>query len=246
MSYIEKKYLSKIMEIFNNLSLIEDNILNLIKFKSFNKIDEIAKECSSLNKDMNLILKRYYPEIKNIQDKLKIKSMMKFYYDLLDSLIDLIRKIDNFQKIDDKYYETLIKFIENKENLIKNKYIPIAAQELTSFYDKKSRANLEKILEFKLNMNTKQYFTFGSLEEEIKKKAKIFGVKKLSFKAPTEKEKQKFKRIESIISLIIDDMENKQLLNKITDEIKKFLESKNYFVVIKSNNILTDAKLFLK
>ncbi|MBY8982101.1 MAG: hypothetical protein KGD57_04070 [Candidatus Lokiarchaeota archaeon] len=246
MSYIEKKYLDKIMELFYKLSIIEENILNLINFKAINKIDEIAKECAHLNKNMNLILKKYYPEIKNMDDKLKIKSIMKFYYDLLDNLIDFIRQVENYQKIDNNYFESLIKFIKSKDNLIENKYKSIATQELTSFYDKKSRENLESILKFKLKMNTNQYFTFGALEEEIKKISQILGVNKLLFKAPTEKDKQEFRNVNSVISYFIEDMYNKDLIEKIGNEIKKFLASKKYFVVIRSNNILTDAELFLK
>ncbi|MBN1214416.1 MAG: hypothetical protein JXA99_03130 [Candidatus Lokiarchaeota archaeon] len=246
MSFIEKKYLSKIIKIFDNLSLIEDNILHLIKLKDIKKIDDIAKECSSLNKDMNLILKKYYPEVKNIQDKLKVKSIMNFYYDLLDSLTDLVRKAENFQKIDSEYFNTLIKFIKNKDNLIIDKYKPIATQEFTSFYDKKSRENLEKILEFKLKVNSNEYFTFGSLEEEIKKIATINGVKKILFKAPGKEETILFGWVKSIISFIIDDMQDKKLLKDIIKKIKDYLESKNYHVEVNSNNIFTNAELFLE
>ncbi len=246
MSYIEKKYLDKIEETFNNLSEIEYNILNLIKFKSLNKVDEIAKECANLNKNMNLILKKYYPEIKIMEDKLKIKSTMNFYYDLLDNLIDFIRQVENYQKIDEKYYNTLIEFIKSKNNLIENKYKAIATRELTSFYDKQSREKLERILAFKLKMNNKQFFNFGSLEEEIKKIAQISGINKILFRAPNDKEKKEFNNINSVLSLYINDMNNIDLLTKVSNEIKKFLESKKYNVTIISNKLLTDAKLFFE
>ena len=76
--------------------------------------DQIARICAECNKKINLILKKYYPEIKELNDKLTIKTHLKFYYDLIDKLTDFIRNVEQFNKIDDKYYETLIEFINNK------------------------------------------------------------------------------------------------------------------------------------
>ncbi|MHA1242896.1 MAG: hypothetical protein ACTSQU_19255, partial [Promethearchaeota archaeon] len=180
MSYIEKKYNNKIAEVFDDLSVIERDILRLFKNKSIVFSDKIAKLCALCTKNVNLILKKYYPEIKQIDDKLKIKSKLKFSYDLIDKLTHYIRCIEEFQKLDDQYYETIIDFIEEKENLIAGKYTEISTHELTVFYDKKTREELERVLAEKIKLGSKQFFTFGSLEEELKKIARIAGADSIS------------------------------------------------------------------
>ncbi|MFX1260203.1 MAG: hypothetical protein ACFFAN_20320, partial [Promethearchaeota archaeon] len=142
MSYIEKKYLNKIKEIFEKeLPPLEEYLIELLNKKSIKVIDNVAKVCADFNKNINLILKKYYPEISGYMDmdeKLKIKCFLKFYYDLIDKLTDLIRNIENFQKIDENYYNFIIDFIEEKENLISGKYRLICLQELSAFYDQES------------------------------------------------------------------------------------------------------------
>jgi len=108
MSYIEKKYRNKITEVFDDLSAIEQDILRLLTHKSIKFSDKIAKLCALCTKMVNLILKKYYPEIKQINDKLRIKSRLKFYYDLIDKLTHYIRCVEEFQK--------LRKFLQRKSN----------------------------------------------------------------------------------------------------------------------------------
>ena len=175
MSYIEKKYSSKIKETFNKQIELEKALIIELQHKSVNNINEIAQLCAQFNHNINLILKKYYPEIKEMNDKLQIKSTLKFYYDLIFKLTDLVRNIDNYKKIEPEYYEKLIQFIHEKDNLIAGKYKNISAQELTAFYDQNSRNNLEKILLEKIESKSRQFFTFGSLEEEIKKIARLAG-----------------------------------------------------------------------
>ncbi|MFX1328435.1 MAG: hypothetical protein ACFE91_09930 [Promethearchaeota archaeon] len=243
MSYIQKKYTNKIFEIFNDLPSIEKSLIELLDLNSIKVIDEIASICAKFNNKINLILKKYYPEIKEMKDKLKIKSHLKFYYDLIDKLTDLIRNIENFQKIDTEYYNKLIEFINNKESLINGKYKDICTQELTAFYDPTSRANLEKIISEKFLMRNKEYFTYGSLEEEIKKIAKIAGVYQISISNITNSYKEEFGAASSIIKYTISNNNEKEKLVKIGEELKQFLESKNYKVVLKPGIIITDAKL---
>ncbi|MFX1411753.1 MAG: hypothetical protein ACFFA6_15490, partial [Promethearchaeota archaeon] len=121
MSYIEKKYREKIHQIFEELPALEKSLIIALNKKSVKNIDEIAKLCADFNKNINLILKKYYPEIKEMNDKLDIKSTLKFYYDLIHKLTDLVRNIENFQKIDQEYYNKLIEFLYEKENLISGK-----------------------------------------------------------------------------------------------------------------------------
>ena len=175
MSYIEKKYYSKIQEIFESLLILENSLLDQLERRSVKNINEVAKLCANFNRKINVVLKKYYPEIKGMSDKLTIKSVLKFYYDLIHKLTDLVRNIENFRKIDQEYYDKLIEFINEKNNLISGKYKRISAQELTAFYDQNSRNNLEKVLLEKIERKSKQYFTFGSLEEEIKKIAVLSG-----------------------------------------------------------------------
>ena len=169
MSYLEKKYLKKIKDIFDSLPESEIELRNLLSQKSLQNDEKISQVCSHFNKEINKILKTYYPEIKDLKDKLNIKSKLKFYYDLIDKLTDLIRNIDNFQKIDDNYYKELIKFIDKKNDLIKGKYKKICQQELSVFYNENARSRLESILTQKIEQKQNEFFTFGALEQEIKK-----------------------------------------------------------------------------
>ncbi|TFF91840.1 MAG: hypothetical protein EU543_06115 [Promethearchaeota archaeon] len=242
MSYIEKKYLRKIYDTFDELTRIDEKLLELIEYRSINKADEIAKSLANLNKKINLILRQYYPEIKEMDEKLKIKSRLKFYYDLLDKLTDFIRNVENFRKLDDRYYQFLIDFIHEKEDLINNKYKGIATRELTSFYDKKSRDNLEKILESKLKLRDREYFTFGGLEQELKK---ISGVESLVIKSADPHHKEILDSAETIIIIKTQESFEKGDLYFVLNKLKRFLESKGYEVETTQNYIITNIKLFI-
>lgn len=243
MSYIEKKYLKEINRIFSELEQSDKNLLELINSKSVKIVDQIAQLCAESNKKINLILKKYYLEIKEIDDKLKIKSSLNFYFDLIDKLTDFIKKVENFQNIDEKYFDSLINFIDNKENLISGKYKQICAQELTTFYNNSSRQNLEKILAAKLEKKSREYFTFGSLEEEIKKIARAAGANQVVIKTVDSLKKAEFESARSVISFTVSPNDEENKLVQIGDEIKKFLESKRYKAIKKSNTVITDAKL---
>lgn len=243
MSYIEKKYTNKIFEIFQDLPTLEESLIELLELNSIKVIDEIASICAKFNNKINLILKKYYPEIKEMKDKLKIKSNLKFYYDLIDKLTDLIRNIENFQKIDTEYYNKLIEFINNKESLINGKYKDICTQELTAFYDPTSRANLEKIISEKFLLRSKEYFTFGSLEEEIKKIAKIAGANQVSIDNVDDSIKDELESAKSVIKYSVSNEKDLMKLENIGTELKRLLVSKNYDVVVKLGMIITDAQL---
>ncbi|MGV9204574.1 MAG: hypothetical protein ACOC44_11225 [Promethearchaeia archaeon] len=166
---------------------------------------------------------------------------MKFYYDLIDKLTDLIRNIENFQKIDENYYNELIKFIDQKDELIKGKYKQICQQELSVFYNKNARSRLEQILTQKIENKENEFFTFGALEQEIKKIGKAFGADNVYFeKIKNENIKNSLpktvnkKALKSIIyfTLKIKDMgEIESKLEKLLNigiGLKKYLQSKNY------------------
>ncbi|MFX1503700.1 MAG: hypothetical protein ACFFDH_22255 [Promethearchaeota archaeon] len=243
MSYIEKKYKNKIHEIFEELPSLEKHLIELFERNSVKVIDEIAQVCAKFNKSINLILRKYYPEIKEMKDKLEIKSVLKFYYDLIDKLTDLVRNIENFQKIDPEYYDKLIEFIDDKEVLISGKYKAICSQEFTAFYDPTSRANLEKIISEKFLSKSKEYFTFGSLEEEIKKIAKLAGANQVSIERVDESIRQELESATSIIKYSISDRNDIKTLQKIGKVLKEFLEAKKYYVILKQGLIITNALL---
>ena len=243
MSYIERKYNSKIKEVFEQLSMLDYNLLTQLNKKSVKNINEIAKLCADFNHNINLILKKYYPEIKMMDDKLEIKSKLKFYYDLIFYLTDLVRNIENFQKIDQEYYDKLIEFINEKNDMISGKYRNICTQELTAFYDQNSRQNLEKVLIEKIEGKNRNYFTFGSLEEEIKKLALVAGAISVVISVADTLSKEDLESAKSIIMYEISEGQNFRDLAKIGEEIKKYLDSKNYESVIKNEIIITDAKL---
>ncbi len=243
MSYIEKKYFTKINEIFENLLILDNSLLKQLSKKSVKNINEIAKLCAEFNHNINIILKKYYPEIKGIKDKLKIKSTLKFYYDLIHKLTDLVRNIENFQKIDQEYYEKLIEFINDKDSLISGKYKNICTQELTAFYDQNSRDALEKILIEKIEGKNREYFSFGSLEEEIKKIARLAGARSVTINVADELSKEELETAQSLIIFDSDEPSDFIGLNKIGRELKKYLESKKYKCLFKDDTIITDAKL---
>ncbi|TFG06958.1 MAG: hypothetical protein EU539_06200, partial [Promethearchaeota archaeon] len=225
MSYIEKKYKENIWQTFGTLVKLEENLTNLLTKKSLKEVDEVAKLCAEFNKKINQILKKYYPEIKNMDDKLKIKSTLKFYYDLIDKLTDFIRNVENFQQLDDEYYNALIKFIQQKDMLISGKYKQICANELTAFYDKKSRANLEKIIAEKFEKQSREFFTVGPLEEEIKKIAKIAGAGEVIIKrADATNFSSISDKARSIIQVGFKSDQAKTM--GIIEELKKYIESK--------------------
>ena len=259
MSYIEEKYTKKIHEILDNLITIEVDLKELLSERSLKNSDKIAQLCALINKDINLILKKFYPEVKSLDSKLEIKSRMKFYYDLIDKLTDFVRKVDESRKLDERYFNALIDFIEEKAVLIKEKYRPIVKNELTAFYDKKSRANLEKILEDKINQKERQFFTMGPLEEEIKKIGRIKGANQVIIFSTEQIRMEDLKLIKhpnSIIQYSIDSMDDERLKD-IGFELRDFLISKGYEALILLvelvdldsdaeglvGNILTDANL---
>jgi len=233
MSYIEKKYNNKITEVFDDLSAIEQDILQLLTHKSIAFSDKIAKLCALCTKKVNLILKKYYPEIKQIDDKLKIKSRLKFYYDLIDKLTHYIRSVEEFQKLDNYYYEIIIDFIEEKEDLISGKYTDISTKELTVFYDKKTREDLERVLIEKIESGSKQFFTFGSLEEELKKIARNAGADSVTIIDDEEMIKRSdfIDNPQAIIYYSVFSTDE-ELLKTIGRELKKYLISKGYEAII--------------
>ncbi|TFG00863.1 MAG: hypothetical protein EU542_07650 [Promethearchaeota archaeon] len=243
MSYIEKKYKNNIFEIFSELSEFEKDILNLLSHKSIAYGDKIAKLCALCNKKINLILSKYYPEIKDLDDKLNIKVYLKFYYDLIDKLTDLVRNIEQFQKLDENYYNTIIDFIINKEILINGKYRDICTKELTSFYDKETRTQIEKILIAKIENKNREFFSMGPLEEEIKKIARSYGAIDVSIKRASEEERKLMQDAYSLISYNITSEDNSECRHEIEERLKDFLESKAYSVILKPKMIITNAKL---
>ena len=193
----------------------------------------MAELCALCTKNVNLILKKYYPEIKQIADKLRIKSRLKYYYDLIDKLTHYIRCVEEFQKLDDQYYDAIIEFIENKEQLISGKYREISSNELTVFYDKKTREDLERVLAEKIELGSKQFFTFGSLEAEIKKIAKIAGADDVAIFNDEEmlRRAEFINNPRAIIHYSVYSTDE-ELLKEIGRELKKYLILKGYDAVI--------------
>ncbi|MFX0058652.1 MAG: hypothetical protein ACFE85_14610 [Candidatus Hodarchaeota archaeon] len=247
MSYIEKKYRNKISEIFEDLSNIDNDILELLNYRSIKYADKIAKLCALCNKSVNQILKVFYPEIKNMNDKLDIKSTLKFYYDLIDKLTDYIRNVENFQKLDDKYYNALINFIKEKDLLISGKYRQICTNELTAFYDPSTRETLEKILTEKIEKKSREYFAMGPLEQEIKKIGKIAGADIVSILMVEDMHIREFKIIENPRTVIHYSVfsQDEEKLKSIGKELKQYLNSKGYeaaILLVELTDLITERE----
>ena len=244
MSYIENKYLEKIKEIFQALTVLDDRLLELMNQKSIKHVDDYALICANITKQVNLILKKYYPEIKEMSHKLEIKSQLKFYYDLMDNLTDLVRHVENFEKIDDNYYKLFIDFIKDKDTLISGKYRAICSQELTAFYDQETRNALEAIVAEKFEAKNHEFFAMGPLESELKKIGKIAGAEDILIKPINEGlKKEAFESAQTVLEFMVNPEANKNIINKVGEELRDFLESKKYKVVIKDNLLITNARL---
>lgn len=243
MSYIEEKYREKIQETFRGLSNLENGLIKLLSLKSLKKSEEIAKLCAIFNSQINLILKKFYPEIIQIKYKLDIKSTLMFYYDLIDKVATLIRHIETFQKIDPEYYEKIIDFIKDKDNLIAGQYRSISTEELTSFYDPTSRERLEELVARKFAAKSREFFTFGSLEEEVRKYAKAAGADRVVIKTASDPEdKALLDSAQTIITFTTPTNDEKKS-NFIREELRNYLERKGYKVKVRRGVIITDIKL---
>ncbi len=244
MSYIEKKYVKKIDELFKGLKVLDERLLELMGDKSIRHVNDIAQICANITKQINVILKKYYPEIKDMRDKLEIKSKLKFYYDLMDKLTDFVRHVENFEQIDDNYYEIFIDFIKEKDILISGKYRVISSQELTAFYDQETRNVLETIIAEKFEAKTHEFFAIGPLEQEIKKIGKIAGADNIIIKPLTEElKKQSFESAQTVMELVVNPEASEGIIIKVGNELKNYLESKKYKVIMKDKKIITDARL---
>jgi len=242
-SYIEKKYKDKIAELFDFMTALEADLLNMIEQKSIERVDGIAKMCGILNQHVNMILKQYYPEIVEMSDKLDIKSRLKFYYDLINDLTHFVRNVEEFRKIDDNYYNVLIDFMNDKEALISGKYRAICSQELTAFYDPQSRDNLEKVIAQKYEDQSREFFAMGPLESEIKKIAKIRGAAKVSIHGlEAIVSAELFETAQSVIKFSVPSNDEK-ILREVGEEIRNFLESKSHLAKLSPGLIITSAKL---
>jgi len=158
---------------------------------------------------------------------------LKFYYDLIDKLTHYIRCVEEFQKLDDQYYDAIIDFINEKENLISGKYKEISSHELTVFYDKKTREDLERVLIEKVESRSRQFFTFGTLEEELKKIARIAGADTMTIIDNEEiiKKSEFINNPKAIIHYSVYSTDE-ELLKKIGRELKEYLISKGYEAII--------------
>ena len=242
MSYIEKKFRNEITLVFEELSSMEKGLMALLEQNSLRKTEEIAKICSELVKKINLILKKFYPEIKNIEDKIIIKSSLRFYYDLIEKLTTYIRHVENFRQIDENVFNSLKKHIYDKKKLIGGKFKELATRELTTFYNPKAREELESILEEKIKTKEREFFTFGTFEQEIKKKARLAGATEIMIFTASSEEREKINFAQSLIHFKINKNDD-DLLEKVGNEIQSFLLSKGYKVKLDRDKLFTDARL---
>ena len=105
-------------------------------------------------------------------------------------------------------------------------------------------SEFQKIISEKFLAKRKEYFTFGSLEEEIKKIAQIAGADQVSINPVDESMKQELESARSIINYSVSNENDTRILEKIGAELKEFLESKEYLVIVRPGLIITDALLF--
>jgi len=162
----------------------------------------------------------------------------------MDNLTDFVRHVEHFEKIDDNYYNIFMEFINDKDTLISGKYRAISSQELTAFYDQGTRDALEAIVAEKFEAKNHEFFAFGPLESEIKKIGKIAGADDILIKPLNESlKKEVFESAKTVLELMINPESSKSIISKVGEELRNYLESKNYKVIIKDSMLITDARL---
>jgi len=139
----------EIFAIFNSLETQESELIYIFEKHSIKPSDEIAKSCAQISSSINLILK-LYPSITEINDKVKIKAHLKFYYELITKLMHFLKSVENFQQISEEYYDQIIEFLENRNILINGKYTSLAKNELDTFYSDEKKKEIEFFLEKRL------------------------------------------------------------------------------------------------
>ena len=95
----------------------------------------------------------------------------------------------------------------------------------------------------KIERKNREFFAIGPLEQELKKIGQIAGAKLIIITSPREGDRDLLETVKSVIAYSggIDEAK----AEKVENELKKFLESKKFKVIIQSGFILTDAKLLL-
>lgn len=146
---MSKSY-KEIFTIFNSLENQDFELINIFEKYSIQKTNEIAKFCAKISKSLNSILK-FYPNITEMEDKVKIKAHLKFYYELITKIMHFLKSLENFQRLSDDYYDILIEFLENRNMLINGKFTFLAKNELDTFYSEEKRKTIEFFLEKRLS-----------------------------------------------------------------------------------------------
>ncbi len=139
----------EIFAIFNSLETQESELIYIFEKHSIKTTDEIAKSCAIVSNSVNSILK-LYPDITEMNDKVKIKAHLKFYYELITKLMHFLKLVENFQQISEEYYDQIIEFLENRNILINGKYTNLAKNELDTFYSEEKKKEIEFFLEKRL------------------------------------------------------------------------------------------------
>ncbi len=139
----------EIFAIFNSLETQESELIYIFEKNSIKTTDEIAKSCAIVSNSVNSILK-LYPDITEMNDKVKIKAHLKFYYELITKLMHFLKLVENFQQISEEYYDQIIEFLENRNILINGKYTNLAKNELDTFYSEEKKKEIEFFLEKRL------------------------------------------------------------------------------------------------
>jgi len=139
----------EIFAIFNSLETQESELIYIFEKHSIKTTDEIAKSCAHISNSINIILK-LYPGITEMNDKVKIKAHLKFYYELITKLMHFLKSVENFQQISEEYYDQIIEFLENRNILINGKYTSLTKNELDTFYSDEKKKEIEFFLEKRL------------------------------------------------------------------------------------------------
>lgn len=139
----------EIFEIFNSLETQDSELINIFEEHSIKPTDEIAKSCAIVSNSVNSILK-LYSDITEMNDKVKIKAHLKFYYELITKLMYFLKSVENFQQISEEYYDQIIEFLEKRYILINGKYTSLAKNELDTFYSEEKKKEIEFFLEKRL------------------------------------------------------------------------------------------------
>jgi hypothetical protein len=126
---------------------LDVNMANLIVSEGY--ISSYASMVADYNHEINIALKEYHT-FEGIGIKIEAKALLKFSYDYIHLLLQLLKILQASFIIDLQLHKEIHETCHNKDELLKTTYIPLAEKEMELFYSPEVRKNLNDFLNRKI------------------------------------------------------------------------------------------------